>query len=276
MQHWKYLCALGLVLGMLIPASASPLTFYAVDDKGARNSQLVYVEQVGDVLTTTEIGPTYANFDIEGIDFHPTTGVLYAVGGERGQAGRQKLYTWDTGDGSLIDLGFVGGPGNPFNRRDLIASGFSGDGTFWVSIEDQGLYTVDLVDLSTTLESSDPIFTTGQGAEGIAWSVDGSELYLGRGDKLLSWHPTSGTVAEILPATVGFGTEIEALGLSRDGTLIAAGSNMVYEVGFTSGGQYKLLESYIVAGRDFESIAIPEPSTLALLAFAPLLARRRR
>ncbi|MCP4590478.1 MAG: WD40 repeat domain-containing protein [bacterium] len=276
MQHWKHLCALGLLLGMSIPANASQLRFYAVDDQQARNSQLVYVEQNGAGLDVTEIGPTHFNFDIEGIDLHPTTGVMYAVGGEIGHAGGQKLYTWDTGDGSLLELGFVGGASNPFDARDIIASSFRNDGSYWVSIEDQGLYTVDLDDLSATLQSSDTIFTTGQGAEGLAWSADGSELYLGSGDQLLTWDPARGTVEEITSAATAFAGEIEALGLSTDGELIAAGSNRVYEVGFDVAGQYQLTASYLASGRDFESIAIPEPSTLALLAVSALLIGRRR
>lgn len=280
MKTGKYLCAqnlcvLGLVLGMVIPAGASELTFFAVDDQGPRNSQLVYVEQAGTSLNITEIGSTHVNHDIEGIDFHPTTGIMYAVGGEINRPGWQKLYTWDTNDGSLSELGFVGGPSNPFDGRDLIASGFRNDGSYWISIEDQGLYTIDLGNLSVTLESSNAIFTTAQGAEGIAWSVDGSELYLARGESLLSWNPLSDTVTEIMPAGDVFGHEIEGLGLSLDGTLIATGGDLVYEVGFNA-GEYELLASYSAGGRDFETLAIPEPTMLALLAMTFSLIRRRR
>lgn len=257
--------------------SAGPLSFYAVDDRSARNSQLVHIDYNGSTSSIATLGGTYNGLDIEGIDFHPATNVLYAIGGENGQSGKQHLYTWSTIDGSLTDLGAIGGDTNPFDGHDMIASAFRSDASYWICIEDAGLYTLDLTTRAATLQSADAAFATGDGTEGLAWSPSGTTLYAARGKTLYAWDPLSDTKWEVTPAGAAIGFDVEALEFDLDGNLIAAGSDHVAQLALV-GGQYTVADAFSVTGRDIESLAfaVPEPSALGLMALVVAFAARRR
>lgn len=268
--------------GMVRPDSTGEslvTTMYAVDDVGSRDSRLVRLDRTGDSFAVTEIGPTYKKLDIEGIDFHPVTGVLYAVGGENGQKNDKTFYSWDITDGTLTDLGTIGGASNPFYRKDIIAATFRPtDSTFWISVEDSGLYEMDINTLEVTLRSKDKIFTSGSGAEGLTWTSDGKTLLAGAGRMLYDIDLTDGSAKSLLTIA----NDIEGLGYDEAGNLYATKSERITQIN-NDNGTYssQMLTSRLPGSRDIESVTskvIPEPATLCMLGLGGvmLILRQRR
>ncbi|MHC4562943.1 MAG: PEP-CTERM sorting domain-containing protein [Planctomycetota bacterium] len=275
-----------MTLAILAAASSASLgeMFYAVDDNSAFDSQLVSVDYTGGVWTVTDIGPEHLGLDIEGIDFHPVTDVMYAVGGEGGVANDKFLYTWDIVTGAVTTLGQLGGPTNPFAGEDVVASGFRwSDHSYWISVHNKGLYTVDLVTLAVTLKSSDPIFSTTQGAEALTWSLDSQRLMVASDGVLYEVDVVTGVATSVLTIF----EDTEGLGYDNAGNLLATSvgattfvSDKITRIDYT-GGVYSatVLTASLPGSRDLESIAniVPEPATMSLLALGGMaLIRRRR
>lgn len=141
-----------------------------------------------------------------------------------------------------------------------------------------GLYTIDLGDLSVTLQSSNSIFTSPSGAKGIAWNPIGSAMYIAKGKNLYKWNPGSPEVLNEISSISGgnFATNIEALGFI-DGRLFASGGSKVYDVTFDSSGNYSATQLFDASGRDFMSMAGPvttpilEPATMVLLGLGGII-----
>ena len=72
-----------LVSRFVRPARAvDQYLMYAVEDSGGSTSQFFTLKP--DQGTASVLGPQYPQYDIEGIDIHPSTGALYAVAGGGG------------------------------------------------------------------------------------------------------------------------------------------------------------------------------------------------
>ncbi len=173
-----------------------------VDNTGQSASQFFWLDT--DTGRSADLGPRYDGFDIEGIDVHPVTGVLYAVGGHRVQDDGP-VYQMDA-SGTLTLLGTTG-------YRDQVAASFRpSDSSFWIFVAQVGLVTVDLSDVSQTTVQ----YTTKKKVEAIAWNEDGSLLYALVGRDLYVYNPASGsfsrTCKNLLPGDV-----ISALEWGPDG-----------------------------------------------------------
>jgi hypothetical protein len=277
LQTNKLVTACGAVVLSLCAITQAEM-FYAVDDVGSKDSRLVRVVKTDTDLVIENIGSTYDDLDIEGIDFHPTTGLLYAVGGENGVRDDKKLYTWDISDGSLTELGTIGGASNPLEKRDIVAASFNPlDSSYWISVEDSGLYTLDIDTLGVTKISDDKIFTKGSGVEGLTWTQDGSTLLAGDGKYLYSVDVSDGSVEKLSGKLTH---DIEGLFYDSEGNLLATKSGDITKI-LLSGKEFTSEAYGKVSGRDLESGAsvIPEPTTLTVLGLgglAVLLRRRRR
>jgi len=163
-----------------------------VDNTGQSASQFFWLETATGLSAGLE--PRYDGLDIEGIDVHPVTGVLYAVGGHRVQDDGP-VYRLDAA-GALTLLGTTG-------YRDQVAASFRpGDGSFWMFVAHVGLITVDLGDVSQTTVQ----YATRKKVEAIAWNEDGSLLYALVGRNLYAYDPATGdfsrTCKNLLPGDV--------------------------------------------------------------------------
>jgi len=273
----KTTIALTLLITLCQPCQANVI--YAVDDIGSDDSQLVRMERNGDTFSITNIGMKYRNADIEGISFLPGTDKLYAVGGENGRSFDKTFYIWDINTGLLTSIGTIGGVTNPFAGRDIIAAAFRPtDSTFWISVEDAGLYEMNINTLGVTLRSDDSIFTTDSGAEGLAWSADGQTLLASAGSWLYDVNYSDGSTS----ALHKIGHSIGGLGFDFIGNLYATDSENVTQLTVNGGSwSHEHITSELPGRRDIEAITairwvVPEPATLSLLTLGGLAMVRRR
>ena len=90
-----------------VKCPACPTKVYLVNDMGLANSQFLTLDPA--TLAISKLGPLYRDYDIEGIDLHPTTFTLYAVAGSDNRHGRNGfLFKVDKSNGSLTVVGNTG------------------------------------------------------------------------------------------------------------------------------------------------------------------------
>ncbi|OQY47154.1 MAG: hypothetical protein B6242_05715 [Anaerolineaceae bacterium 4572_78] len=207
---------------------------YGVDDQGSSHTQFFKLDLITGESET--LGSLYKNYDIEGIGLHPTTGELYAAGGDKKSSSKSgplyngPIYKVDKETGELTHLGDTG-------HNDQVAASFHPtDGSFWVMVERQGLYTINfaddgnLADTPSTLQKSLPKSKPGGRIESIAWNPEGSFLYGGDSNgKLWMYNPDDDSLTEhacTLPNGEAEGMEFDKLG-----NLVGAVHNNQDEVG---------------------------------------------
>lgn len=177
---------------------------YGVQDSGKANTQFFTYD------TTTGM---YANLgglqwgkDVEGLDIHPTTGVLYGVTGENNTANKRGyLYKVNKTTGALTQVGFTGFKGG------LQALSFRPDGTLWGWAEEKGLVTLNLTTGASTVK-----YRSGLEAGGLAWNSAGTLLYVATGKKLYVYNPVNGKLTFLASNLPG---NTEMLELRPDGLL---------------------------------------------------------
>ncbi|MEK8019256.1 MAG: fibrinogen-like YCDxxxxGGGW domain-containing protein [Candidatus Parabeggiatoa sp.] len=182
-----------------IPAVDS-CQLYAVNDKGLNNSQFFTVDQ--ETLAVKPLGEMYEGYDIEALDIHPETGILYAASGDDTD-NPGHLYTVNPQTGALNDLGYTGFQeieGLSFNKNTLWAWA-KGDGL--ISIEPQSSVTGTLIIPSRVL------------VEDLTWDSTGTWLYAVENNRI--WMSDGKTVKK---ACDNFPEEIEALEMLPDGKLL--------------------------------------------------------
>jgi hypothetical protein len=226
---------------------------YAVYDKGNNESQFFTVDPA--TGATEALGPLYRNADIEGMDKHPVTNVVYVTG--KGPRDDKALYTLDIHTGALT---LIGGTG----FQDVDALAFHPDGALWAWSKDVGLLEIDLGTGTGTLR-----FGSSEDIEGLTWDNQGGTLYAVAGDTLWSYDPRANAlrrVASNLPK------HTEALDTRPDGLLVGAKDNegagaitiFAYDV---DSQRVVASENIVTQYDDVESLAWPaacgEPSGLA-------------
>lgn len=169
MQERRRVCStcaavtLGILLGM--PETASAGEIYAITGAGSSSltTSTLYTIDVG-TGTVTTLGDTTVDH-IVGIDFHPTTGMLYGLqsAGNNSSLGFPgQLYSIDPADGTAVAVGVPHGCSTP----DI---SFAPDGTLYTWVETCGaggldeLATVDLGNGSLSLFGASSVtpFATG-------------------------------------------------------------------------------------------------------------------
>lgn len=144
---------------------------YAVHEGQPGVSQLFTINPV--TLTTAPLGSAHPEFDVEGLDFHPQTGELYAVSGRQANS-TGSLYTVDPVTGDKTYRGVS-------DYADLTALGFKSDNTLWSWANGIGLLRLEL---SRGGKGSIVLDETKQKINALAWAGDGSTLYTVSGSEL--------------------------------------------------------------------------------------------
>ncbi|RKZ83649.1 MAG: hypothetical protein DRR19_18800, partial [Candidatus Parabeggiatoa sp. nov. 1] len=153
---------------MLIWLSISPLaeaqapvqceTIYGVHDKRINDTQ-IFAYRLQEALFES-LGNLQKAMDIEGLDVHPQTNVLYASSGKTDA----QLFTVDSETGALSVVGNIG-------YDNVVALAFHPDGTLW-GWSDLGLLQIDVATGLGTLMSSEihPV-------QALTWNQAGTLLY---------------------------------------------------------------------------------------------------
>jgi uncharacterized repeat protein (TIGR01451 family) len=220
----------------LARADAAPLgqqsgpacKLYAVDDITQNDSQIFTIDF--NTHAVTALGPIHTDLDLEGLDFHSTTHQFYAASG-LDNAADSRLYLVAPMTGTLTLMGEIeDAADNGF--REVASLSFRPDGTLWAfarrgDATRRGIIQFD--DLATATAHVDKQSTLD--IEAIAWSLDGSTLWLATGRNLYSYTPGGDIV---LRWTFGsdpgdplhyLPDEIEGLEFRPDGLLMAGMDN---------------------------------------------------
>jgi len=131
---------------------------YAVHDKSVQDSR-IFSYNLNDG-SFNPLGPLYIGSDLEGLDVHPQTNILYTSSGQF----NSQLYTIDALSGALSIVGNIG-----FDNVKGLA--FDPFGQLW-SGSDQGLLQIDITTgIGTVLD------ITPDSINSLAWNQDGTKLF---------------------------------------------------------------------------------------------------
>ncbi len=190
------------VIGNTDEVQAEPVDscqLYAVNDKGLNNSQFFTVEP--ETLAVNPVGDMHEGYDIEALDIHPETGILYAASGDDSDnAGH--LYTVNPQTGTLNDLGYTG-----FNEIEGLS--FNND-TLWAWAKGDGLISIELPNSVGKLIIPSTVLV-----EDLTWDTKGTKLYLVENNTL--WMSDGETVKKACDNLPG---HVEALEILPNGMLL--------------------------------------------------------
>ena len=133
-------------------------TIYGVHDKRINDTQ-IFAYRLQEALFES-LGELQKSMDIEGLEVHPQTHILYASSGKTDA----QLFTVNAETGALSVVGNIG-------YDNVVALAFHPDGTLW-GWSDLGLLQIDIGNGEGTLMSSEihPI-------QALTWNKEGSLLY---------------------------------------------------------------------------------------------------
>jgi hypothetical protein len=217
---------------------------YAVHDESSNDSQVFTLDLFDESILP--LGPLHNNADIEGLDIHPFTHVIYASAGDAGRHDGD-LFTVDANTGALTRIG-------PTGFEEVEALSFHPkDGTLWGWADDEGLIIIDV-----TTGKGSLVHKSKRDIEGLAWNNEGTLLYGSDGKKLYVLDPSKKLklkrIAKNLPGTT------EALEMRPDGLLMGGVhksdtlSIFVYDVDSLRTVATKRIRMY----DDVEGLAWPE------------------
>ncbi|MDF2379570.1 MAG: myxococcus cysteine-rich repeat containing protein [Candidatus Gracilibacteria bacterium] len=176
-----------------IEISCSDPIMHAIDDNGSDDS--MYITFNSSNSSIKEINEV-KNADIEAMDHHPGTGVLYAFTGEEDDDEDEKLLVIiDPTKGIPDPIKGVKVSEPPKEDDDWEVQGASFNPitqVLWLAMDEIGLTTVDLDTGATSLQKSlkkDP--------EGIAWNSNGTLLYMEYDDDIYTYNPSTDALKKV-------------------------------------------------------------------------------
>jgi hypothetical protein len=189
---------------------------HSIDDNSSDDSLYFTFDSSDDTLS--EINEVY-DADIEAMDHHPSTNILYAISGDENDSNHFLM---------IIDP--ITGIPDPISGIDLQQpSGYSVDDweaqaasfhpstqEMWVALDDIGLVTINLSTGASTLKKS-----LNEDPEGIAWNNEGTLLYLEYDDDIYSYDHNTDTLTQICNNVDG----IESMEFDPNGNLIIGFNN---------------------------------------------------
>lgn len=234
-------------------------TLYGIQDENTVDSLLYQVNLQTSVIS--QIGSIASGYDIEAMDAHPQTGVIYGLSGDQDDPpSKKKILVIDptTGipnlsSGIQLDLGssqeIQGASFHPTTNELWVG----GDGDF-------DLRTLNISTGVSTLKRS-----VSGSPEALAWKPDGGLLYFSIEDDLKTYHPSTNGVST---ACSDVGGEIESLEYDDAGNLVMAmhGNSTLYRMNPQSCAKSPL---YTTTYDDTETMtfgcaAQPQPTRLTI------------
>jgi hypothetical protein len=183
---------------------------YGVFDADNRDTQFFTLDLGTGVASA--LGPQYDDYDVEAIEIHPDTGKLYAVAGGGGDQDGN-LFSVDKETGALTT---IGNTGIGVDDDEIVGAAFDPQANLWVFQENKGLFTIDVVSATATLQWSAQL---GDNWEGLAWEPEGNYLYASEKRNLYRWDPANGE-AEQMCGDNFLPYETEALDFRFDGKFL--------------------------------------------------------
>ena len=171
--------------------SCPKLKLYALHDEGLNDTQFFTVVPVDDPEIKFEVsalGSSYEGHDIEALDIHPTTGIMYATSGDDPDEGHPNghVYQVDKETGvitSIGDTGYGEVSGISFHPKT---------GILWAWADSEGLLTIDLVTGKGTLVAESAL-----AIEALAWDDEGEVLYGTANKRLYAWDTGKQAVGRV-------------------------------------------------------------------------------
>lgn len=185
-------------------------SLYGIADKNKTDSEFFKLALPSG--PATKVGVTRAGYDIEAIDAHPQTGVIYGLtGAEDRPTNEKKLLTlsqttgipdWSTGIQLDINVAdeYQGASFHPVTNE------------LWATGDDLGLRTINLTTGVSTIKKN----VAGQ-PEAMAWNMDGTKLYYTYGFDMHVYDPATNNVSQVC---ANLGSEIEGMEMDHEGDLI--------------------------------------------------------
>ncbi len=198
-----------LVFSPSISAQQPQRLIYMVQDIGGSGSHSRFATIDPVTREVAFLGPFYPHWNIETLDIHPTTGVIYTIPADNGIGTTGRLYTLDPDTGMLNYIGNTG-------ENDIAALAFHPDGTLWGVRRRDHIFTVNLNTAQIT-----KVKTGIDDFEGAAWDIDGKYLYLTMEKSSALYRYDKDTKTISVYDTNAFPDEVEALDFLPDNTLLA-------------------------------------------------------
>lgn len=187
---------------LVITPTPAACDLYAVHDEGLGDSQFITINLTN--RSASVLGPKYANYDFEGLDFDPITGDLFAGAGDEGNQGG-KIYKINIKTGAKTLIGDTG-------LKGIEAMAFSANGSMWVWAADKGL-----AEINKNNGSIKHVYSSKTGIEGLAWNNQGTVLYASAGNKLYSYNFSKKVLVQLASNLPG---KTEALEIGPRGMLL--------------------------------------------------------
>ncbi|MCV6638789.1 hypothetical protein [Candidatus Albibeggiatoa sp. nov. NOAA] len=219
----RAICTAVLLVPLFSHAQECNDLVYAVHDEGVSDSQFFTINPY-DQFNIKSLGQSYDGYDIEGLDIHPETQVLYASSGNdtiEQPAGH--LYAVDKQTGGITSIGGIDFmvQGQSVIGREVSALSYHSDGSLWGWAEHCGLLRID-----EKTGESDLVYASGSCAgladglavEDMSWDNTGEFIYLGVGNQVLVYEAETEEVSEV--TTLAAGQKVEMLEMLPDGLLL--------------------------------------------------------
>lgn len=188
------------------PQPVTQCLVYAVHDEGQfDHSQLFTIDPFNNNAISA-LGQPHVGLDLEGLEIHPITGMLYGTSGNDNTAGLNgHFYRIDAVTGDVYPVG-------PTGFDDVVSLAFHPiTNTLYAWCDDYGLLTIDLATGAGTLVISSPA-----DMDGLAFDPTGNNLYGVDDNELYLINLATNSITFIAG---GFGGTIESLEARPDGLL---------------------------------------------------------
>ncbi len=208
------------------PPPVTICTLYAVDDQDLNDSQLLMIDQT--IQTVTPLGDKHSGFDIEALDAHPLTKVLYAAASHDAKEQSGTLYQINSTDGKFTRLGNLSlATGGKID--DITGLSFNPDtNQLWGWAPGKGLFKLTEV---SNLSAAEIKWPSTDDVEDLTWNNQGDTLYLANQNKVVRYDGTESTPVCTLPKS----KLIESLEMTTNDTLLIGlhDDNVLYTLDLT-------------------------------------------